>query len=99
MGRIASIARMRADAADGDRHFDDLVEGVAGVGVGGVAEARDAVGAGGDLLRARGSNAGGVAAAEVVGVGGVIPEGLDGSVAVVGALFQHWLDTKRTIEK
>ena len=39
-----------------------------------------------DLLRPGGGDAGGVGAAQVVGLGGVIPEGLDGRVAVVGAL-------------
>ncbi len=53
----------------------------------GVAEAgHGAVVGDGDLLGARGGKAGGVAAAEVVGKGGVRPVGLDGSVAVVGTL-------------
>ena len=53
----------------------------------GVADAGDgAVVGDGDLLGARGGEAGGVAAVEVVGEGGVGPEGLDRGVAVVGAL-------------
>ncbi len=53
----------------------------------GVAVAGDgAVAVNGDLLGARGGEAGGVAAAEVVDEDGVVPVGLDGSIAVVGAL-------------
>ena len=64
-----------------------LVEGVRAVGVDGVADAGDgAVAVDGDLLGARGGEAGGVAAAEVVDEDGVVPVGLDGGVAVVGAL-------------
>ena len=54
--------------------------------MGGVADARDAVGGGGDLLGARGGDTGGVTAAEVVHDDGVGPEGLDGGVVVVHAL-------------
>ena len=63
-----------------------LVERVARVGVGGVADAGNARGGGGDLLGARGGDTGGVGTAEVVAIDGVIPEGLDGSVVVVGTL-------------
>ena len=54
----------------------------------GVADARDGArrGVDGHLLGARGGGAGGVAAAEVVLHNGVGPVGLDGGVAVVGAL-------------
>ncbi len=38
------------------------------------------------VLGARGGEAGGVAAAEVVDEDGVVPVGLDGSIAIVGAL-------------
>jgi hypothetical protein len=55
--------------------------------VDGVADAGDgAVVGDGDLLGARGGEAGGVTAAEVVHDGGVGPVGLDGGVAVVHAL-------------
>ncbi len=65
----------------------DLVEGVGAEGVDGVADARNsAVVSDGDLLGARGGEAGGVAAAEVVSEGGVGPVGLDGGIAVVGTL-------------
>ena len=54
--------------------------------MGGVAEARHGSGGGGDLLGARGGNAGGISATEVVHDGGVGPVGLDGGVVVVHAL-------------
>ncbi len=80
--RQALGPRMRARAK-----WDGLVEGVRAVGVDGVADARDgAVAIDRDLLGARGGKAGGVAAAEVVDEDGVVPVGLDGGVAVVGAL-------------
>ena len=63
-----------------------LVERVARVGVDGVADASNARGGGGDLLGTRSGDAGGVGTAEVVAVDGVVPEGLDGSVIVVGTL-------------
>ena len=53
----------------------------------GVADAGDgAVAVDGDLLGTRGGEAGGVAAAKVVDEDGVVPVGLDGGVAIVGAL-------------
>jgi hypothetical protein len=71
-----------------------LIEGVEAGGVDSVAEAGDgAVVCDGDLLGARGGEAGGVAAAEVVHEGGVGPEGLHGGVAVVGALQEEWVST------
>ena len=63
-----------------------LVEGIARVGVGGVAGARHARRGRGDLLGTRGGNAGGITATEVVHDDGVGPVGLDGGVAVVHAL-------------
>ena len=63
-----------------------LIEGIAGVGVGGVASARHAVRGGDDLLGARGGDAGGISATEVVHDDGVGPVGLDGGVGVVHAL-------------
>ncbi len=51
-----------------------------------VAVAGDNVVGDGDLLGARGGEAGGVAAAEVVGLDGVVPVGLDGGITVVGTL-------------
>ncbi len=72
------------DAGGGRRR---LVEGVAGVGMDGVAKA--GVGLGVDLHGARRGGAGVVAAAEVVHVGGVGPEGVDGAVVVVHALRVH----------
>jgi hypothetical protein len=42
----------------------------------------------GDLLGARGGKAGGVGATQVVGLDGVVPIGLDGGIAVVGALHR-----------
>ena len=54
--------------------------------MGGVAEASEAAGRVGDLLGARGGNAGGIAAAQVVHEDGVGPVGLDGGVVVVHAL-------------
>ena len=68
-------------------HDPCLIERVEAGGVDGVAEARDsAVVSDGDLLGARGGEAGSVTTTEVVGEGGVGPEGLNGGVAVVGTL-------------
>ena len=64
-----------------------LVEGVSAGGVDSVAVAGNgAVSGDGDLLGARGGEAGGVTAAEVVRLDGVVPVGLDGGIAVVGPL-------------
>ncbi len=43
----------------------------------------------GDLLGARSGEAGGIAATEVVRLDGVVPEGLDGGIAVVGSLHRN----------
>jgi hypothetical protein len=84
LGRCAST--WPSTAISTENESDRLVEGVAGVGVGGVADARHGRGGRGDLLGARGGDTGGVGATEVVHDDGVGPVGLDGGVVVVHAL-------------